>query len=70
MSLAEIQSLVAAMPPAERVVLAAYLRHLSRRDAPANRQALDGAAARMEAGEKISRAQLLQLHETLKAGGV
>jgi hypothetical protein len=69
MSLAEIQTQVAAMPPAERIVLAAFLRHLSRRDTLANRQALDGAADRMEAGEKVSRAQLLQLHETLKAGG-
>jgi hypothetical protein len=58
------------MPPSERVVLAAYLRHLARCDTLANQQALDAAAERMEAGEKVSRAQLVRLHETLKAEGV
>lgn len=70
MSLAEIQSQVKAMPPSERVVLSAYLRHLARRDTPANQQALDAAAARMQAGEKVSRSQLVRLHETLRAEGV
>ncbi|MBI5766495.1 MAG: hypothetical protein HZA93_01780 [Verrucomicrobia bacterium] len=70
MSLAEIQSQVEAMPPSERVVLSAYLRHLARRDSVANKQSLDAAAARIEAGEKVSRAQLMRLHETLKAAGV
>lgn len=70
MSLAEIQSQVKALPPSERIVLSAYLRHLARRDAAANKQSLDAAAARMEAGEKVSRAQLVRLHETLKAEGV
>lgn len=70
MSLAEIQSQVKTMPLSERLVLSAYLRHLARRDAAANRQALDAAAARMQAGEKVSRTQLLRLHETLKAEGV
>lgn len=70
MSLAEIQSQVQAMPPSGRVVLSAYLRHLTRRDTAANRQSLDAAAARMEAGEKVSRAQLVRLHESLKAEGV
>ncbi|HVU23126.1 MAG TPA: hypothetical protein VHE13_03305 [Opitutus sp.] len=70
MSLAEIQSQVKALPPSERVVLSAYLRHLGRRDSAANQQSLDAAAARIEAGEKVSRAQLVRLHETLKAGGL
>jgi len=70
MSLAEIQSQVKALPPSERIVLSAYLRHLARRDADANRQALDAAAARIAAGEKVSRSQLVRLHETLKAEGV
>ncbi len=70
MSLAEIQSKVKAMPPSERVVLSAYLRHLARRDSAANQQSLDAAAKRMEIGEKVSRAQLVRLHESLKAEGV
>ncbi len=70
MSLAEIQTQVEALPPAERVVLSAYLRHLARRDEAANRQALDTAAARMAAGEKVTRDQLAHLHETLKAAGM
>ena len=70
MSLAEIQSQVKALPPSERVVLSAYLRHLSRCDSVSNKQSLDAAAARMEAGEKVSRAQLVRLHESLKAEGV
>jgi hypothetical protein len=70
MSLAEIQDQVRALPPSDRVVLSAYLRHLARRDEVTNQQALDEAAARMNAGEKVSRDQLLQLHETLKAGAV
>ena len=70
MSLAEIQSQVKTMPPSERLVLSAYLRHLARRDAAANQQALDAAAARMQGGEKVSRTQLVRLHEALKAEGV
>jgi len=70
MSLAEIQSQLKALPPSERVVLSAYLRHLARRDDPANRQALDAAAGRIQAGEKVSRAQLVHLHETLKSDGM
>lgn len=70
MSLAEIQSHVKAMPPSERVVLSAYLRHLARCDTTANRQALDDAAALMQSGEKVSRAQHLRLHGALKADGV
>lgn len=70
MSLAEIQSQVKLMPPSERIVLSAYLQHLARRDDAANQQALDAAAARMDSGEKVTRAQLLRLHETLKAEGV
>lgn len=70
MSLTEIQSQVEALPASERMVLSAYLRHLARRDEAANREGLDIAAARMEAGEKVSRDQLVQLHETLKAGKV
>ena len=58
------------MPPSERVVLSAYLRHLARRDVSANQQALDAVAGRMQAGEKVSRAQLVRLHEALKAEGV
>jgi hypothetical protein len=67
MSLTEIQSQVKTMPASERVVLSAYLRHLARRDDAANRQALDAAAARMQAGEKVSRAQLVRLHESRDA---
>jgi hypothetical protein len=70
MSLAEIQSHIKTMPPSERLVLSAYLRHLARRDASANRQSLDAAAERMQAGEKVSRTQLVRLHEALRAEGV
>ena len=70
MSLAEIQSQVKAMPPSERVVLSAYLRHLARRDATANQQSLDAAAERMQAGEKVSCTQLVRLHEAPRAEGV
>ena len=70
MSLAELQSQVRTMPASERVVLSAYLRHLARRDSAANQQSLDASAARMEAGEKVSRAQLVRLHESLKSEGV
>lgn len=58
------------MPPSERLVLSAYLRHLARRDTAGNQQALDAAAERIQAGEKVSRSQLLRLHETLKSGGM
>ena len=51
-------------------MLSAYLRHLARRDSAANQQSLDAAAARMEAGEKVSRDQLVRLHESLKSEGV
>jgi hypothetical protein len=70
MSLAEIQSHVKTMPPSERLVLSAYLRHLARRDAAANQQALDATAERMQAGEKVTSTQLVRLHESLKAEGV
>ena len=70
MTLQQIQRKVKALPHAEQLALSAFLRHLSRVDQPANRTSLDEAAARMEAGEKVPRAQLRRLHHSLKAASV
>jgi len=70
MTLVQIQEAVSGMSPSDRLALMAYLKHLSRVGSPANQKSLDDAAGRMAAGEKVSRAQLTNLHEILKAGGV
>jgi hypothetical protein len=48
----------------------AYLKHLGRVGSEANQKSLDEAADRMTAGEKVTSAQLSDLHKTLKAGRV
>ena len=69
-TLVQIQKSVSGMSASERLVLMAYLKHLGRVDSPAHQKSLDDAADRMAAGEKVNRTQLINLHETLKAGGV
>jgi hypothetical protein len=70
MTLVQIQKTVSAMSASDRLVLMAYLKHLGRVGSPANQKSLDDAADRIVAGEKVTRPQLIHVHETLKAGGV
>jgi len=70
MTLVQIQKTVSGMSASDRLVLMAYLKHLGRAGSAANQKSLDDAAGRMAAGEKVDRAQLIQIHNTLKAGGV
>lgn len=70
MTLQQIQRKVKAMPQAERLALSAYLRHLSRAGTESNQRSLDAAAERMAKGEKVTRAKLRRIHNSLKAAGI
>ena len=70
MTLLQIQQKVKALPRSERLALAAYLKHLSRAKSESNKRSLDAAAKRMAKGEKMTRAQILRLHKSLRAAGV
>jgi hypothetical protein len=52
-SLAELKSELERLPPAERSYLAAYLKHLTRRQAAGYVTSLDLIWQSMEAGEKV-----------------
>jgi hypothetical protein len=54
MSLAELKSEVEKLPIAERQYLAAYLKHLTRRQDPDYGRGLDATWEAMQRGEKIS----------------
>jgi len=70
MTLAEIKDTVARWPEAEKIHLAAYLRHLARRDDPAHRAELDSRWEAMSRGERISLAEFRQIEAGLSARGL
>ena len=69
MTLLQLQRKVKALPRSERLALSAYLKHLSRAGSGSHKRSLDAAAGRMAKGEKVTRAQLLLLHKSLRAAG-
>ncbi len=54
----------------ERTYLAAFLKHLARKDDPAYRSELTRLNQEIDCGRKFSLAQAKRLHETLKMEGL
>lgn len=69
MSLAELKSELERLPAAEVSYLAAYLKHLARRQEGSYTAALDTTWQAMEVGEKISVEQALKLSRELGQSG-
>ena len=70
MTVAEIKTGIEQSSPEERAYLAAFLKHLERKDDSAYRSELTRLNAEIERGKKFSLAQVKRLHETLKAEGL
>ena len=70
MTVTEIQSGIEQSSPEERAYLAAFLKHLARKDDPAYQAELTRLNEEIDHGKKISFAQAKQLHEALKAEGL
>jgi hypothetical protein len=70
MTVTEIQSGIEQSTAEERAYLAAFLKHLARRDDPAYRSELTRLNEEIDRGKKFSLAQAKRLHETLKAEGL
>ncbi len=70
MTVAEIKSGIEQSTLEERAYLAAFLKHLARKDDPAYQSELTRLNEEIDSGKKISLAQAKQLHETLKAEGL
>ena len=58
MTVAEIKAEMAKLPPAERVHLMAYARHLPRRNEPGYASGLDAERDQLEQGDRIAGAEL------------
>lgn len=69
MSLAELKSELERLPLAEKSYLAAYLKHSARRQEPGYVQSLDAAWQKMEAGEKVPLARVLEMSRDLRQSG-
>jgi hypothetical protein len=69
MSLAEIKREIKSMSPEERDELAVYLKYIELQNDPAFREQLAESMVRMDRGEKISREEVLRVHEEKLARG-
>lgn len=69
MSLAELKSELERLPVADKSYLAAYLKHLSRREEPGYRASLDATWQVMESGEKVPLSHALKLSRELGQTG-
>jgi hypothetical protein len=70
MTMAEIKSGIEQSTFEERAYLAAFLKHLARKDDPAYQSELTRLNDEIDSGRKISLAQAIRLHETLKVQGL
>jgi hypothetical protein len=72
MTVAELKTGIEQSSPEERLYLAAFLKHLGRKDDPAYRAELTRLNAEIDEGEgkKFSLEQVKRLHETLEAEGL
>jgi hypothetical protein len=70
MTVMEIKSGIEQSSTEERAYLAAFLKHLARKDDPAYRSELTRLNQEIDRGKKFSLAQAKRLHETLKAEGL
>ena len=58
------------LTPDDRLVLAAYLKHLGRKDDPAYQAELTRLNQEIDAGRKFTLDQVQRMHEALKAEGL
>jgi hypothetical protein len=70
MSVTEIKAEMAKLPPAEMVQLAAYARHLARRNEPGYTAGLDAERDQLEKGDRIAGAELRRLAGELDRAGL
>ena len=70
MSVAEIKAEMAKLPPAEIIHLAAFARHLARRNEASYAAGLDAEHEQLEKGDRIPRAELRRLAGELDRAGL
>lgn len=70
MSLQELKAGIEQSTPEERLFLAAYLKHLARKDDPAYRADLAQRIDEMKAGKRFSLDQVKRVHQSLEAEGL
>ena len=70
MSVAEIKSEMAKLAPGDIAHLAAYARHLARRNEPGYAADLDARREQMEAGDRIAGSELRRLADELDRAGL
>lgn len=70
MSVAEIKSEMAKLAPGEIMHLAAYARHLARRNEPGYAAGLDIERDQLEQGDRIAGAELRRLAGELDSAGL
>lgn len=58
------------LTPEERLVLAAYLKHLGRKDDPAYQSTLTRLNSEIDAGRKFTLDQAQRMHEALESEGL
>ena len=68
MSIAELKKIVDETSGDQRVFLAAYLRHVERRDDLAHRENLDRLCEEATSGQRYSLERARELHSKLEAG--
>ena len=70
MTIADIKTGIEHSSPEERANLAAFLKHLERKEDPAYKSELTRLNDEIDNGKKFSHDQVTRLHETLKAEGL
>jgi hypothetical protein len=70
MTVTEIKSGIEQSSPEQRLYLAAFLKHLARKDDPAYRSELTQLNEEIDRGQRFTFEQVKHLHETLKAEGL
>ncbi|MCW5547714.1 MAG: hypothetical protein KIT44_02015 [Opitutaceae bacterium] len=70
MKLADVKQAVAQWPEAEKIHLAAYLKHIARRDNPVHQAELDRACESMTKGERISLEEFRRIEAKLTESGL
>lgn len=68
MSIADLKKVVDGSNRQERVFLAAYLRHVNRRDDPNHRKKLDDLCGEFESGQRFSLKRAGELSDDLEKG--
>jgi hypothetical protein len=70
MTVEELKSGIEQSTPEERAYLAALLKHLGRRDDPANQAELARLNQEIDNGRRFALEQVKRLHESLEAEGL